>query len=61
MTLMSASFAMMGLTGCMRRPEDKIIPYQKMPENLIPGIAQHYASAVSHHGLGLHFPTTIEL
>jgi molybdopterin-containing oxidoreductase family iron-sulfur binding subunit len=53
LTLMSASFAAMGLAGCVRRPEEKIIPYQKMPENMIPGIPQFYATAVAHHGEAL--------
>jgi MoCo/4Fe-4S cofactor protein with predicted Tat translocation signal len=53
LTLMSASFAAMGLAGCVRRPEEKIIPYQKMPENMIPGIPQFYATAVAYHGEAL--------
>ena len=50
LTLMSASFAMMGLTGCIRRPEEHIIPYQKMPEGVIPGIPQFYATNLAQHG-----------
>jgi molybdopterin-containing oxidoreductase family iron-sulfur binding subunit len=50
LTLMSASFAAMGLAGCVRRPEEKIVPYQKMPENLIPGIPQFYATAIPQNG-----------
>jgi molybdopterin-containing oxidoreductase family iron-sulfur binding subunit len=53
LTLMSASFAMMGLTGCIRRPEEHIIPYQKLPEGMTLGIPQHYATTVSHRGEGL--------
>ncbi|RYE90339.1 MAG: hypothetical protein EOO75_10320, partial [Myxococcales bacterium] len=53
LTVMSASFAAMGLAGCVRRPEEKIIPYQKMPENLIPGLPQFYATAVCDQGEAL--------
>ncbi|MCC6646885.1 MAG: TAT-variant-translocated molybdopterin oxidoreductase [Polyangiaceae bacterium] len=48
--LIGASMAAVGVAGCIRRPEEKIIPYQKTPEGLIPGIPQFYASAVSSHG-----------
>lgn len=35
-----------GLTGCkgLRRPEQHILPYNEMPENLVPGIPQFYAT-----------------
>src|SRR5678815_3966946 len=43
--IMSASFALAGLgvaaTGC-RRPEEKILPFSKMPENYIHGVSQYY-------------------
>ena len=44
--VMAASFAFGGLgsTAC-RRPEHKILPYSKQPENLIPGVAQFFASS----------------
>jgi len=37
--IMSASFLLagLGLTGC-RRPEDKILPFAKQPENYIHGV-----------------------
>lgn len=46
MKIMAASFAMagVGLSGC-RRPEYKILPYAKQPENVIPGRAEYYATA----------------
>jgi len=43
MTLMGASFAMAGLTGC-RRPVEHILPYNQAPEILIPGVPEHYAT-----------------
>lgn len=44
--LMGASMALVGLGGCgaVRRPEEQIVPYSQMPEHLIPGRAQYYAS-----------------
>lgn len=45
--LMGASFALAGLgTGCVRRPEEKIVPYGKRPEDLVPGLPQFYATTM---------------
>lgn len=35
------------LQGCIRRPEDFILPYSKAPENLIPGIPSHFATVTA--------------
>lgn len=43
--LMSASLALAGLAGC-RKPVEKIIPYVNPPEEVIPGIANHYATSM---------------
>src|SRR5260221_2146627 len=45
--IMSASFLLagMGLTGC-RRPEEKILPFGKQPENYIHGVPQYFATAM---------------
>jgi molybdopterin-containing oxidoreductase family iron-sulfur binding subunit len=40
---MSATLALVGAEGC-RRPVEKIVPYTKMPEDVIPGIPSHYAT-----------------
>lgn len=45
LSLMGASLALAGLAGC-RRPIEKIIPYVTAPEDIIPGIPIHYASAM---------------
>ena len=45
LTLMGASMAMAGLTGC-RRPVEKIVPYITAPEQIIPGIPQRYATTM---------------
>jgi molybdopterin-containing oxidoreductase family iron-sulfur binding subunit len=49
--LMAASLALAGLSGCTRQPAEKIVPYVKPPEGLIPGKPQFYATAVSLGGI----------
>ena len=39
LTLMGASIALAGLTGCTRQPTERIYPYVKAPEELVPGRA----------------------
>jgi molybdopterin-containing oxidoreductase family iron-sulfur binding subunit len=46
LTLMGASMALAGLTSC-RRPVEKIIPYVKAPEEIIPGIPKDYATTMT--------------
>jgi molybdopterin-containing oxidoreductase family iron-sulfur binding subunit len=45
LSLMGASLALAGLTGC-RRPVEKIIPYVVAPEEIIPGIPEYYATTL---------------
>src|ERR1044071_7526913 len=51
--IMSASFLLAGLgfsgSGC-RRPEQKILPFAKMPENYVHGVPQYYATAMPTRG-----------
>ncbi len=42
--LMGASVAL-GTVGCARRPAEKIVPYVKRPPEIIPGLANYYASS----------------
>jgi MoCo/4Fe-4S cofactor protein with predicted Tat translocation signal len=51
---MTATFALVGAEGC-RRPIEKIVPYTKMPEDVIPGVPSHYATVIQRRGdaLGL--------
>lgn len=44
--LMGASIALTSF-GCVRRPAQKIVPYAKAPEEIIPGIANYYTSSYS--------------
>lgn len=48
--LMGASMALAGVVGCTRQPTQKILPYTNRPEYLIPGIPQHYATAMTMGG-----------
>lgn len=46
--IIGASAAFAGLTstiGCIRKPSEKILPYNKRPEDLVEGKPQYYASA----------------
>ena len=44
--IMGASMAMSGLAGCVaRRPEEYIMPYARQPEDVLPGVPNHYATA----------------
>jgi MoCo/4Fe-4S cofactor protein with predicted Tat translocation signal len=48
--LMGASFALAGLNGCTRQPLEKIVPYVKQPEELIPGKPLYFATALTLGG-----------
>lgn len=48
--LMGASLALAGLTACHRKPQGKIVPFVKAPEDMIPGQAVFYASTVIKNG-----------
>src|ERR1700675_258071 len=50
LSLMGASIALAGLTGCTRQPTEKIFPYVKAPEELLPGVPLTYATAHLHGG-----------
>lgn len=52
--LMGASIAFAGLASC-RRPVEKIVPYVKAPEKMIPGVPKYYATTMplGRHALGL--------
>jgi len=52
-TLSGAIGALAGLEGCIRRPEEKILPYVAQPEYVNPGIAMHYASVLERQGEAL--------
>src|SRR6195952_5945487 len=43
--VMGASFALAGLAGCTKQPDEPIFPYVKQPEDLILGKPMYFASA----------------
>ncbi len=43
--VMGASLSLAGLTSCVKQPEEKIVPYVKAPELLVPGKPMYYATA----------------
>src|SRR5919205_556750 len=48
--LMGASLALAGLTGCSYQPPESIVPYVRQPEEIIPGKALFYATAMPFPG-----------
>jgi molybdopterin-containing oxidoreductase family iron-sulfur binding subunit len=50
LTLMGASIALAGLTGCTRQPTERIYPYVKPPEEAVPGEPLFFATAHVHGG-----------
>ncbi len=54
--MMGASLALAGLTGCeynVSQPQEKIVPYVRLPEGLIPGKPLFFATAMPFQGYGL--------
>src|ERR1700676_4889805 len=49
--VMAASAAFAGLTGCTKLPTQKIVPYVRQPEEIIPGKPLFYATAVTLDGV----------
>lgn len=48
--VMGASLALAGLSGCVIQPAEKIIPYVKQPEEIVPGKPLFYATAMTLGG-----------
>ncbi len=44
--LLGASLALAGLAGCSREPGEKIVPFVRQPEGLVPGKPLYYATAM---------------
>ena len=51
--VMGASLAFAGLSGCVIQPAEKIIPYVRQPEEIIPGKPLFYSTAMSLGGVGV--------
>ncbi len=50
LTLMGASIALAGVTGCTRQPKEEIWPYAQTPESTVPGRPTYFATAVPFLG-----------
>src|ERR1043165_1897903 len=48
--LMGASLALAGLTSCTRQPTEKIVPYVRQPEEIVPGKPLFFATAMTLSG-----------
>jgi len=48
--LMAASAAMAGLSACTKLPQEKIVPYVRPPEEIIPGVPLFYATSIPEPG-----------
>jgi MoCo/4Fe-4S cofactor protein with predicted Tat translocation signal len=49
--LMGASIALAGVTACTRQPAERILPYVRQPEGLVPGKPLFYATAMALGGV----------
>ena len=49
--VMGASLALAGLSGCVIQPSEKIVPYVSQPEDIIPGKALFFATAMTLGGV----------
>ncbi len=49
--VMGASLAFAGLTGCVIQPAEKIVPYVRQPDDLVPGKPLFYATAMTLGGI----------
>ncbi len=50
LTLMGASIALAGMQGCSQAPPEKIVPYVRQPEEIVPGKPLFFATAMSLGG-----------
>src|SRR6476659_4717733 len=49
--LMSASLALAGVSACTKQPPEKIVPYVRQPEELVPGRPLFFATAYPFGGV----------
>jgi MoCo/4Fe-4S cofactor protein with predicted Tat translocation signal len=51
--LMGASLALAGVSACTRQPEEKIVPYVRQPEEVVPGRPLFFATTLMHGGYAM--------
>src|SRR4051794_27172727 len=49
--VMGASLALAGISGCVIQPPEKIVPYIKAPEGMLPGKSNFFATAMTIGGV----------
>lgn len=49
----SGLIAVLGLTACTKQPEEKLLPYNKSPEDVVPGKSLFFASAFVRQGAAI--------
>jgi MoCo/4Fe-4S cofactor protein with predicted Tat translocation signal len=52
LALAGASLGLAGLTGCTKQPLERIVPYVRQPEEVVPGRPLYFASTHVHGGYG---------
>lgn len=53
LSLMGASLALAGMTGCVKQPLEQIVPYVVQPDNIVPGKPKFYATAMTFAGYAI--------
>lgn len=53
LSLMAASIALAGLSGCVKQPTEEIVPYVVQPVDVVPGKPKFYATAMTFAGYGI--------
>ena len=61
MQLMGASLALGGAAACTKQPLEKIVPYVKQPEEIVPGIPLAFATAAPVGGYALGVLATSQM
>jgi MoCo/4Fe-4S cofactor protein with predicted Tat translocation signal len=51
--LMGASLALAGVSACTRQPEEKLVPYVRQPEEVVPGKPLFFATSMSAGGFAM--------
>src|SRR5688572_13879056 len=49
--LMAASLALAGVGACTKQPAEKIVPYVRQPEEIVPGRPLFFATAIPFAGI----------
>ncbi|MDA1237238.1 MAG: TAT-variant-translocated molybdopterin oxidoreductase, partial [Acidobacteria bacterium] len=52
LSIMGASLALAGVTGCTRQPKEYILPFAAQPEEAVPGVPRYFATAMPFGGIG---------